>query len=103
MSLKVIKALWGMTGPLESQLHAIAGAGYDGVEARIDRTQDLHELKRLLREYNLECVALVVSKGRETPEVNACLSKEVEQALTLEPLAINSHGGRDRWTMDEHL
>lgn len=103
MPLKVLKALWGMTGPLEEQLRAVALAGYDGVEARIDRTEDLKELKRLLCDYKLDCVALVVSKGQETPEVNACLSKEVEQALTLEPIAINSHGGRDRWTMNEHL
>lgn len=103
MTLKIIKALWGMTGPLEAQLRVIAEAGYDGVEARIDQTDDIDTLKRLLREYRLGCVALVVSKGRDMDAVKECLTKEVEQALELEPLAINSHGGRDRWSLDEHL
>ncbi len=103
MGLKVLKALWGMTGPLNEQLRAIAEAGYDGVEARIDQTESIPILKDLLHEYDLECVALVVSKGRDVAAVKECLSAEVAQALQLEPLSINSHGGRDRWAWDEHL
>lgn len=103
MAVKILKALWGMTGPLEAQLKTIAEAGYDGVEARIDQTESIDTLKRLLKQYGLDCVALVVSKGRDVDAVKECLSKEVEQARALEPLAINSHGGRDRWAWDEHV
>lgn len=103
MRLMVLKAMWGMTGPLEDQLRRIAEAGYEGVEAKIDQTEDVAELKRLLRQFGLGCVALLNTKGENWTEHAMSFRTELEQALTLEPVAINSHSAREKWAWDDQL
>jgi len=97
MKLKLIKGTWGMEGSLEEQVRLIAESGYQGIEINLPTDRSPGDLRRLLRDANLDLLLMVFTDGDDHV---ASLRSQVEQALAYEPLHISSHSGRDWWSFD---
>jgi sugar phosphate isomerase/epimerase len=91
MRLDVFKALWGMEGPLESQLERIAAAGYAGAELLVPGPEDLERMRRALAATGLEAIPLIITWTGD-PEA---FRREVDRALALSPRQITSHSASD--------
>jgi hypothetical protein len=97
MELWVFRALWGMTGPLEMQLDAIAAAGYDGVEAWPPGLGPVTAaaFRRMVAERGLRLI--VATALAETAELERALT----DLAAFEPLRIGVQSGRDSMTTRE--
>jgi sugar phosphate isomerase/epimerase len=97
MKLKLVKSFWGMDGTLEENVRRIAEAGFAAVEGQPPAGEDGERLKRLLGEYKLEFIPMVITEGADCDEHLASFRTKLERARTFEPLKITVHGGRDWW------
>ncbi len=84
-------------------LRKIKDAGFDGAEvfAPLDaREREL--LQRLLEELELELIVHQYRADGQFKEYCTNFKDELELAASLKPVLINSHTGRDYWSMDEN-
>ncbi|WP_274651422.1 sugar phosphate isomerase/epimerase family protein [Paenibacillus humicola] len=100
MKLKLIKALWGMNGSLESQFERIAAAGYDGVEAPLPAAEDEQRFRDLLRSYGFDYIAMVFTAGDEHLD---SFERQVNRAADFRPLSITSHSVSDSMPVEEQV
>ncbi|CAN5467305.1 hypothetical protein BH11BAC5_BH11BAC5_39070 [soil metagenome] len=106
MQLKILCPQWGHEHlPVEDFFTKVKTAGYDGVDASMP--EDREERKRfisLLEEYALSIVSHQhQAKGNTLEEY--CRSSEyyLNRSMECEPILINSHSGRDYFTLEEQL
>ena len=106
MKLLILCTEWGSQHlPLEDFFMKVKGAGYDGIDLWVP--EDVNQRKKfisLLNEYQLKIVSHQhQAKGNTIDEY--CKSLEYYLALSMEcnPLLINSHSGRDYFSLDEQL
>jgi len=106
MEVLLLAAQWGLEHlPFEDFIIKIKTAGFDGVDTWMP--EDAGERKRfikLLQQYQLPIVSHQhQAKGNDINEF--CRSFEYYLNLSLEcnPILINSHSGRDYFTIDEQL
>lgn len=106
MKLLILCPQWGSEHlPLEDFFAKVKESGYDGVDTWLP--EDVNERKKfksLLDKYQLEIVSHQhQAKGNNIDEY--CKSLEYYLSLSLEcnPLLINSHSGRDYFSMNDQL
>jgi hypothetical protein len=99
LELILLKALWGMTEPLETCFKKIKEAGYSGVESPLPDQNVENQFTELLEKYELDYVPQVVTRG----DYLASFESQVERALKFKPLLINSHSGKDDMLYDDQL
>jgi sugar phosphate isomerase/epimerase len=106
MRLLVLCPQWGHEHlPIEQFLTNVKEAGYDGVETWMpEQATERKELIRLLGEYKLPIVSHQHQANGDNIG-NFCRSFEYYLNVSMEcgPLFINSHSGRDYFTLDEQL
>lgn len=93
MKLEIYKALWGMTGALESQLDRIAEAGYDGIEAPLPESPV--SFRRAVEARGLKYIAMLFADDASV------LDAGVDAARECGAVQLTVHSGRDRMTFDE--
>ena len=106
MKLLILCTQWGMADlPLEDFFSRVTEAGYDGIDTWIpEEVSEKKKFLRLLNEYRLPVVSHQFhAKGTGIKEF--CRSYEYYLNLSMEcnPVLINSHSGRDYFTIDEQL
>jgi sugar phosphate isomerase/epimerase len=104
MEIKVFCAWWGLDHlGMEGMLNKIKGAGFDGVEvfAPID-PREREILKNLLEELELDLIIHQYRASGPFKEYSARFKAELELAASMSPLLINSHTGKDYWSMEEN-
>ena len=101
MELKIFKSLWGMTGELEANLKRISEAGYRGVEMEVQHVADASRVLDLLHLYDLEIIPTILTEGNSTEEHIQSFAGQLERALLLKPVLVNSHSSRDFMPIDE--
>jgi sugar phosphate isomerase/epimerase len=86
-------------------LEKVKAAGYDGIEIGIPSdTSRRRELKLLLNEYQLEVIAhQYQAAGNEFDDYLQSFERCIDIAASFEPVLVNSHTGRDYWTMEQNL
>lgn len=99
MELKMIKALWGMTGSLEEMFQQVSNAGYNGIEARLPAPEDESRFRELLEQYGFDYIAQL---GRDGETIES-FAFHVERAASFNPILINSHSSRDDMPYDNQL
>jgi sugar phosphate isomerase/epimerase len=98
VKLKLIKALWGMEGSLESQFERIANAGYAGIESGLPNEEIEDQFRLLLEAYKFDFIAMVFTGG---PDHIASFEEQVKRAAGFNPLFINAHSAKDSMPLQE--
>jgi hypothetical protein len=105
MKITWICAMWGMQGTtLRANLTMAKEAGFDGVEMGVpaDAAQK-RELKALLAELGLVLVGQQWTTGADPAEHARSFEEQYRRNAELAPILINSHTGRDIFTLRENL
>jgi hypothetical protein len=109
MQLTVMRHLWGYDAPWAEALPEIAVAGYDGVEPGMWEFDDdeIEPFAAMATEFGFGIVAGAATNDFDGPADVAThllsLRRQVEKALPLRPLFINSMSGSDTWSLAETL
>jgi sugar phosphate isomerase/epimerase len=105
MKIKYFAALWGMNQPtLEANLRLIKESGFDGVEMGIpSEPSERTTLRTVLNEYGLELIAQQWTDGVNPDEHAESFTRQYNTAAEFEPLFVNSHTGKDYFSLDENL
>lgn len=98
-------ATWGLEPlPLEARLTKIKDAGFDGVEIGVpDNEKSVHEIQMILDKLGLLVIVQMWTKGTTSAEHVASFEKQYLLGQMLKPLHINSHTGRDWFTLEDNL
>lgn len=86
-------------------LEKIKRAGYDGVEIGIPAEKwRRDELRSLLEQHELDVIAhQYQAEGLTFDDYLTSFDTWIETAASFEPLLVNSHTGKDYWTMEQNL
>jgi len=97
--------MWGMTGAdLSANMKMARDAGFDGIEAGVpEDEQERSRMHSLLKEMNLSLVAQQWTRGADAAGHAGSFEEQYRRAAPLSPLLVNSHTGRDIFTMPENL
>ncbi len=103
MELKWICTVWGLEKLTpQEKLDRIKKAGYDGVETGIPADpEERRELRGLLDERGLLLVAQQHTAGGNAAAHVQSFEEQYRRAVEAKPLLVNSHTGKDYFTIDE--
>ena len=104
MELKIFCSWWGIDHlGIEGMLKKVRDAGYDGIEVFAPQTpEDRETLQTQLDELGLELIIHQFRADGEFEEYCENFKKELELAVSLKPLLVNSHTGRDYWSNEQN-
>lgn len=106
MDLKIFCPQWGHEHlDTETFFAKVKDAGYDGVDTWLpDNRQDRERFIRLLGQYDLSMVSHQhQAKGNDMDEFCKSFEYYLELSLESNPVLINSHSGRDYFTLEQQL
>jgi sugar phosphate isomerase/epimerase len=105
MKITWICALWGMTGEnLAANMWLAKEAGFDGIETGVPADQKEREnMRSLLKEMGLGLLAQQWTQGTGAAEHARSFEEQYRRGVQLSPLLVNSHTGRDIFTLKENL
>lgn len=104
MKIKFICPIWGMEDPtLEAKLEKIKEAGYDGVEMGASQdNKEREHAKNLLEKFDLMFIGQQWTDGNDIDEHFKSFEKQVRINSELNPYLINSHTGKDYFSLEEN-
>jgi sugar phosphate isomerase/epimerase len=107
MKILYFRSVWGLDEfpTIESKLEKIKSGGFDGVELEVPLDA---ETCRRARKTADELGLLIVAQqwrtsGQTVAEHTAGFEPQYERALLMQPLYLNSHTGRDHFTVEQNL
>lgn len=105
LEIRYIRGMWGMDQPtLEANLQRIKEGGFDGVEMGVPADgAERRELKALLERLGLDLVVQQWTRGSSPREHAESFEEQYRRGAELRPLLVNSHTGRDHFTLPENL
>jgi sugar phosphate isomerase/epimerase len=106
MQLLILSAQWGFENlPLEDFIIKIKEAGFDGIDTWIPgEAQERKAFVKLIQNYRLPIVCHQhQAEGRNIDEFCKSFEYYLNLALECGPILINSHSGRDYFSVDDQL
>ena len=105
MRLEIYGTTWGMDHlSLDELLGKIKRGGYDGVEMGVPQEAARRDrLRGLLRDLELKLVAQQWTDGSTPAEHAESFAGQYRRALPLEPVLVNSHTGKDHFTLQDNM
>ena len=106
MELKILCPQWGHEHlPLEVFFAKVKGAGYDGVDTWMpENSAERKKFIRLLKEYGLSIVSHQhQAAGNTIGEFCRSFEYYLHMSMECDPILINSHSGRDFFSLEEQL
>lgn len=106
MELKILCTLWGHEHlPVVSFLEKARHAGFDGFDTWIPQNKsDKKRFFDYIKQYEMPLVAHQhQAHGRTFSEFKTTFLKYLEECAAAQPILINSHTGRDWFTLKENL
>ncbi|HEY0008131.1 MAG TPA: hypothetical protein VGB55_05370 [Tepidisphaeraceae bacterium] len=100
MKLKLVRHLWGVTEPLATALPQFKAFGYEAIEAPFNASEALPEL---LREHQLDFIAMAFPGGVDVDAHLVALEKNLEQCAATNPIQVTVHSGSDAWSLDQMI
>lgn len=106
MQIKILSALWGYEHyDLDVMLNRIRTAGFDGIETAVPEDEGRRDLLlSLVEKYGL---CLVVQQhqadGVNFEAYRQSFSLWLERSVAVKPLLVNSHTGRDYFSLEQNL
>src|ERR1035441_7306050 len=102
MKILFFRSVWGLEDmpTLEDKFKKIKAGGFDGVELDVPLdAATCQQARQLLDDLGLAVVAQQWrTTGQTVADHTAGFEPQYERALTLKPLSLNSHTGRDHFT-----
>lgn len=104
MHIKMFSSTWGLEAlGMRGMLEKIKHAGFDGVETGIPIDSAARdELRALLDELKLEIIAHQYLAEGSGEAYAKSFFQQLGNAASFEPLLINSHTGKDFWSIEEN-
>jgi sugar phosphate isomerase/epimerase len=98
-------AMWGMQGEtLRANLQMAKEAGFDGVEMGVPPEPERRsELRSLLETLGLSLIAQQWTAGKDPSEHARSFEEQYRRSVELQPLMVNSHTGKDLFSLEENL
>jgi sugar phosphate isomerase/epimerase len=105
MKLLFFHSTWGLDLPTpEEKLQRIKQAEFDGVELGVpDTLKECETMRRALDSTGLAVIVQQWTAGRNAEEHMRSFEQQYERAVTLQPLFVNSHTGRDYFSAADNL
>jgi hypothetical protein len=105
MKLLFFHSTWGLDLPTpEEKFSKIKAAGFDGVELGVPNTvKECQRIRSALEEAGLAAIVQQWTSGRNADEHVRSFEQQYERAVTLAPLFVNSHTGKDYFSGEENL
>lgn len=105
MQIQYICGVWGMEElPLEIKLNKIKQGGFDGVEIGVPAdNKERKLLKSILKDLDLSLVAQILTAGSSPQEHAKSYEEQFIRSVELEPVIINSHTGKDYFTLEDNV
>lgn len=105
MIVKYYYPIWSIANvPLPQALTQIKNSGYDGAEIALDATMDLTKIKALFKEIGLELLAQhPFTTGNSFDHYRAAFIENLKSILSIRPIRVNCHTGRDYYTLEQNL
>lgn len=105
MNVLYIKSKWEMwDDPLETFLRRVRDDGFDGTEIWLKTlAEPPDEVAAMHRAYGLQLVGQTLTEGDTPDEHLRSLEEQAAYALDCEPVLINHHAGRDRFTFEANV
>lgn len=101
-SLKILATNWGFTGDWDAFATKVKEAGYDGVEVWVPgdekgRTAFLTAMEKKGLEFGLLCGGSDTDFKKHLEQFES----QLRNAVTMRPMYVNCHSGRDYYTFDQ--
>ena len=94
---------WGAEDSWDLFGKRVKEAGYDGIEVALGADpKEEKEMLAALQKYNLELILLAIPSSTEIEEHQQQLEKTLRHFVTLKPVLINAHTGRDFFTFEQN-
>jgi sugar phosphate isomerase/epimerase len=105
MTLRWICTAWGLEGlPANEKLRRALTAGFDGVEMGVPPDpKERRDLRALLDDSGLMFIAQQWTTGTDAAAHAASFQEQYERAVEMRPLLVNSHTGRDIFSLPQNL
>src|SRR4051812_10753869 len=103
MELKLIRHLWGVTGPWEETFPGFKQAGYVGIEAPLPEPDQGSHFRTLLTQYGFGYVPAIFTRGDTVDQNLDSFRRQVDDAMSFHPLLINCHSGKDAWSDSDNV
>lgn len=106
MQLKILCTQWGLEDlPIEDFFCKVKNAGYDGIDTWLpEAKEERKKFIRLLNEYGLSIVSHQhQAHGNTIDEFCKSFEYYLQISSQCNPILINSHSGKDCFTLDEQL
>jgi len=106
VELKILCSQWGQNHlETEAFFAKVKEAGYDGVDTWVpENRNERNNFIRLLNEYDLDMVSHQhQAKGDNIDDFCQSFEYYLELSLESDPILINSHSGRDYFTLEQQL
>jgi sugar phosphate isomerase/epimerase len=93
---------WGYSGTWDQFCERIKKAGYDGAEIWLPEESRRNEIISTFKRHGLQYGFLIGSGDSNYQKNVQQFKKSLESAVTLSPVYINCHSGKDYFTFDEN-
>ncbi len=105
MKLQWICTVWGLEAlPARERIAKAKAAGFDGMETGIPADPgERRELKKLLDDSGMLLVAQQYSAGADFAAHARSFEEQYRRSVEMRPLLVNSHTGRDIFTLKQNL
>lgn len=104
LPVKILATDWGWAGTLEDFCKKVKAAGFDGFETWVPREPSkLAELLAAVQKFELEIGLLAGGYSQNFEEHKIAYQTGVELAAAQRPLYVNTHAGRDYFSLEQNL
>ncbi len=102
MKLMLFRHLWGVDEAWETFFPKAKKAGYQGIETGVPQGKDRAKLKKLLKDNGLKLIAGIYTGGHSATEHAESFEAQLADAVSLDPVLVNSHSGKDYFKASEN-
>ena len=105
MQIRYIGSTWGIECPtIDGTLEKLRSAGFEGIEMGAPADPgERRAFKRSLQEQGMALVAQQWTAGATPGEHAASFEAQYRRNIELEPLLVNSHTGKDFYSLEENI
>ncbi len=103
LAIKFYCPRWGAEDSWDAFGKRVKEAGYNGVEVALGADpKEQAEMLAALQKYNLELILLAIPGSSDVEEHKQQLERTLRRFVTLKPVLINTHTGRDFFTFEQN-